>query len=554
MNNKGFAITAVIYGLAILGFMIIAILMGTLSSTRNNVSEEANMVEDFLIAANQTEVTYHGSVNTVYRVPLGSSGWYRFEAFGANMGQSRGAYTTGIIYLNESDTVTISITNQASTVLMGSTVLMRASAAVSTSSPGGVIRCYSTAPTGGRVNLNTYRLVDETQSYTGVEGVNFTNCSNNNYVTGILGHPSSSLTTTGTHDYYFVDGLMIPAANGSGEGKILIQRLAERDETIPNIPRKNAKFNGVTKITVSTGLNVQKIRWTYHDDFDGEKFVEHVEECSGTSCTLSGAKNLDDVTVVIDPSSYKSNAKNTTLTFETTSGVKTIYSATGEYGYTPGPAGLHFSAYQPDSRAEGPLGIFDANNAFPDHGNYYLIPVVAENMVVSATLSGADDSNQLKIEPLTGESRQKWAIDLLNRPGSAEQNFPNVGNRSNKKEYRITELTRYKSLNIYYDENYKMNFVSASETFNSLSRNEPQIWNIFPMGDGTYAIKTVVPSFTISEKSGFLLAKPFGENNNNDDDVLIGLAKEYNNGAVDDLNTTPTPIERFFLYSLDFSV
>jgi hypothetical protein len=175
-------------------------------------------------------------------------------------------------------------------------------------------------------------------------------------------------------------------------------------------------------------------------------------------------------------------------------------------------------------------------------------------MVVSATLSGADDSNQLKIEPLTGESRQKWAIDLLNRPGSAEQNFPNVGNRSNKKEYRITELTRYKSLNIYYDENYKMNFVSASETFNSLSRNEPQIWNIFPMGDGTYAIKTVVPSFTISEKSGFLLAKPFGDNNNNDDDVLIGLAKEYNNGAVDDLNTTPTSIERFFLYSLDFSV
>ena len=185
-----------------------------------------------------------------------------------------------------------------------------------------------------------------------------------------------------------------------------------------------------------------------------------------------------------------------------------------------------------------------------------MIPVVAENMLVSAVANASDDSNQLKIEYFTGESRQKWAIDLLNRPGDTpdQYNFPNVGNLSNKKEYRITELTRYKSLNIYYDENYKMNFVSASETFNSLSRNEPQIWNILPMGDGTYAIKTVVPSFTVSEKSGFLLAKPYGDTNNNDDDVLIGLVKEYNNGAIDDRNTTPTPIERFFLYSLDFSV
>ena len=98
-----------------------------------------------------------------------------------------------------------------------------------------------------------------------------------------------------------------------------------------------------------------------------------------------------------------------------------------------------------------------------------------------------------------------------------------------------------------------MNFVSASETFNTLSRNEPQIWNILPMGDGTYAIKTVVPSFTVSEKSGFLFAKPCGETSNNDNDIMIGLVKEYNNTSIDDKNTTPTSIERFVLYSLDFS-
>jgi hypothetical protein len=128
--------------------------------------------------------------------------------------------------------------------------------------------------------------------------------------------------------------------------------------------------------------------------------------------------------------------------------------------------------------------------------------------------------------------------------------FENIHNVSSRYEYRIVELTRFKAMSIYYDENYKTNFISAPETFNSLSRNEPQIWNIYPMGDGTCAIKTVVESFDSMSKSGFLFAKTRGLSVNNIDDIMIG---GVGNSPEHDYQSMPTSTERFLLYSLDFS-
>ena len=42
LSNKGFAISTVIYGLSIMGVLIISILMGILSTTRKNTKELAN--------------------------------------------------------------------------------------------------------------------------------------------------------------------------------------------------------------------------------------------------------------------------------------------------------------------------------------------------------------------------------------------------------------------------------------------------------------------------------------------------------------------------------
>ena len=55
LNNKGFAITTVIYGLAILGILLMALLMSTLSQARTNNNDITRSIEDELNRFSQTE-------------------------------------------------------------------------------------------------------------------------------------------------------------------------------------------------------------------------------------------------------------------------------------------------------------------------------------------------------------------------------------------------------------------------------------------------------------------------------------------------------------------
>ena len=45
LNKKGFAISTLIYGLSILGLLLITMLMSTLSNTRSNAKEMSNAIE-----------------------------------------------------------------------------------------------------------------------------------------------------------------------------------------------------------------------------------------------------------------------------------------------------------------------------------------------------------------------------------------------------------------------------------------------------------------------------------------------------------------------------
>lgn len=544
MNNKGFAITSVIYGLSILGIMIVMILMGTLSSTRNNVSEEAKMVEEFLIAFNQTTVTYRAQGNYVYTVPRRETGWYRIEAFGP-MGcgatGANGSYTTGIIFLQEGEALTLNIgsCNGNTVVKKGEDVLMRAPGG-NNATPGGTTLCYSSTPLGGEIDMNTFQLINSSKSLIGNDAVNFSACTDSNRTAYIRGYPASG---TGEWNDFFVDGLMLGASYNSTSGKVIIERLAERDnETIMTIPRKNTFFDNITSIKIESTHTIDSVYYSYQIP-DGDKFKGTVVKCgSNTNCTVPNV-NIDDISVLFDSGEYHKNLNNVRIKLND----RVVYDSYRTDGIGATPIGIHLSAYQPNTYDSD---LNSANNDFAKHGNYYMIPVVSEGKVISAAQSAADDADKLKIEYITGDSRQKWAIDLLNVPGNSYKMFQNINNASSRYEYRIVELTRYKAMSIYYDENYKTNFISAPETFNSLSRNEPQIWNIYPMGDGTCAIKTVVESFDTYNKSGFLFAKTRGLSVNNIDEIMIGGVA---NNPTYDYQSMPTSTERFILYSLDFS-
>ena len=110
LNNKGFAISAIIYGLSIMSIMLIALIMATISSDRANNLEFSERVEKELVNYSQSEISFSKLDNSVhtqeYRVPENESGWYKIELWGAQGGGDsggRGAYTSGIIRLEEGD-------------------------------------------------------------------------------------------------------------------------------------------------------------------------------------------------------------------------------------------------------------------------------------------------------------------------------------------------------------------------------------------------------------------------------------------------------------------
>ncbi len=124
-NNKGFAISTVIYGLSIMGILLVAIMMSTMSSSRANTSGMAKSIEDELNRVSRTEVSFayklvgdDDAANIpeaqTYIVPEGQTGFYRIELWGSQGGSETeagggagglGAYTSGLIFLKEGQTL-----------------------------------------------------------------------------------------------------------------------------------------------------------------------------------------------------------------------------------------------------------------------------------------------------------------------------------------------------------------------------------------------------------------------------------------------------------------
>ena len=117
LNNKGFAISTMLYSLLIMVFLIIALLMGIMSANRQNNKTLINTIEDELNRFSLTSTEFVPNSTTSgqeYIVPFGQAGWYKIELWGAagasgigsaSAGTSAqggaGAYTSGIIYLEE---------------------------------------------------------------------------------------------------------------------------------------------------------------------------------------------------------------------------------------------------------------------------------------------------------------------------------------------------------------------------------------------------------------------------------------------------------------------
>ena len=124
LNNKGFAITTIVYGLSIMGILLISIIMGVISTNRQHNRELSKKISEELIRYSKTSTAFDSSVSGAqeFTVPSGQSGWYRIELWGAQGGGTKGglgAYTTGIIELNEDDTIYFYVGRHKTTGLGG---------------------------------------------------------------------------------------------------------------------------------------------------------------------------------------------------------------------------------------------------------------------------------------------------------------------------------------------------------------------------------------------------------------------------------------------------
>ena len=111
MNNKGFAVSSLLYGLMLVAFLIVSILMSIMSTNRKNTSTLVKKIEEELNRYSQTATELSSTDGTQeFIVPYGKAGWYKIELWGAaaknvdpvnETEDGRGAYTSGIIYLAE---------------------------------------------------------------------------------------------------------------------------------------------------------------------------------------------------------------------------------------------------------------------------------------------------------------------------------------------------------------------------------------------------------------------------------------------------------------------
>lgn len=110
LNNRGFAISTILYSILIMVFLIVILMMSIMSSNRTNTKNLVNTIEEELnrysLTSTEFSPTETNGEAQEYIVPYGKAGWYKIELWGAAGADSTvkggaGAYTSGMIYLEE---------------------------------------------------------------------------------------------------------------------------------------------------------------------------------------------------------------------------------------------------------------------------------------------------------------------------------------------------------------------------------------------------------------------------------------------------------------------
>lgn len=434
LNNKGFAITTIVYGLSILGIMLIAMLMSIMSVTRSNTKEMSQTIKDDLNNFSRSQVVFYSKEEPQeYKIPDDESGWYKIELWGAqgNIGDNYegGAYTSGIIELKEGDTLYFKV-GKSKEGQSGEATTVHIKREDNTDGP-----IMSAA--GGKTDTASY--------ISGYGGCN---------------RPEGSP--------YFVDGMMISNLNAE-DGIAKIERVLEKNNEKEVLKKVNEQLNGEyryirdcisnttpedakvwQKISVmSNGVDVATGK-TLSDTTVGNQICKLLD--------IGKSVPIDEITVWHKPAEYKNHTIEVLKDDSTWSYIKKSNDSISEIESVNG---VRISAYQYSS-------------ALPKDGNYYIMPATSDKEVITAR-DKTNINNPVVIDNIRGLKRQKWSVVLKNK----SENL-----------YVLVELSRFNSLTLTNQDNELK--VLANQNLEEGNNN--QIWKINAVGDGTYTISPTIPS------------------------------------------------------------
>lgn len=517
MNNKGFAITTLLYGLMSVAFLIMTLLMGIMSQNRQNTSTLVDKIEEELNRYGETETTFGFlGESQEYIVPHDQAGWYKVELWGAQTDAGPGDYVSGLIYLETNSMLYFFLGEQCGS---------------------GAAACSSAFNNGNTdVRLENALWTDASSQRTTIM-----KAAGNNGTSFISGYAGSNMVnssggatgqTARDGDIYFINGLHIPDAN-TGPGKANIELVSKNDaSTVPNM--KSGKLQSVRYIqdctagsTANTGnhlVEIQAIEASTGKNLAKGKTISGASSGAGsatdgvistsyatlssTCATLDLGANytLSEVAVwhyYSDGRAYKNHTLSVKSSSESSYTVIKDTAAVTQYSEKESIVGYHYTPWQIEPTETIPTG------------NYYIISAMQNN--ASLTSANARNTSQPNVttQNFFASRLQKWTVEPVDinttglsqtiKSAYAGKQLYKIFESENKHALQVQNVAAEstgsgENIEIYKWIAEKGTNVNAAKQYSGGGAWE--LWEIVPLGNGTYHIKSVVDA---SDGSGKLL-------------------------------------------------
>ncbi len=490
-NNKGFAISTLLYGISLMGVMIVVLLMSIMSSNRKNTSTMVKDVEEELNRLSLTNTTINtDGTDKPYVIPEKGSGWYKIQLWGAGSATKYGAYTSGIIYLNAGQNLYFDIGSTATGKSANTVVKVSNDTNTITSSGGGLVKDYTyimramgkdqgkDGPSqAGAGKITTGNFI---AGYPGVRAY-FANTSEKKYTVGnlsfvyrqfVINNDDRGFDTAST-TYAFLDPYIVTGVN-VGVGKAKIDKISSNSKNNPPINLSSkATFSNI-KITQTMGAKgLNEIQALYYDGTTGEV-------ANGITSTDATLKNACDYDISTTATFNNGQEKTYNCTSRPYYGIglnhpnKTITSidlklSNGQnihLGSGTEPAyGIYYSLLK--------ASVFGLRTGeFPDSADFWIGPADSPNVLMTS-----DTSSNVITARISDSQNQKWHIEKV---GS----YYKIVESSKNYSLRIDDVDEHTGED--YSNAEENSYLSTATPFKEPNGLNEELWQLVVAPDWRY--------------------------------------------------------------------